>query len=212
MTRPNLLALLGLLAATSPSMAEPAPEAAATTEAGACIAVVLPSAQGISGDAGEFSRSLRELLISYLSGPSLRAVPLEARLASQALEEAQQKDCGHVLLTSVARKRDEGSTFGRIFKEAAAPAAAYGLPASGSAGQAAVRGAVIGGAHAVSTMARTSKARDEVTLEYRIGTPVTVMQATPQRGSAKARTDGEDLLTPLVEKAAESIAATVLGR
>jgi hypothetical protein len=173
---------------------------------------VLPSAKGIAGDAGDFSESLRELFISYLNGPSLRAVPLEAKLASQALEEAQQKTCGHVLLTSVARKRDEGSKFSKILQQAAGPAAAYGVPYGGSAGEAVVRGAVIGGAYAVSSMAQTSKARDEVTLEYRIGTVSTVMQAPPQRSSAKAKTDGEDLLTPLVEKAAESIAATVLHR
>jgi hypothetical protein len=204
-------ALLGLLAAVPVSMAQGDPDTQAAAD-GACIAVVLPSAQGISGDAVTFSESLRELLISYLNGPSLRAIPLQARLASQALEEARQKNCGHVLLTSVTRERDEGSTFGRIFKEAAAPAAAYGLPAGGGAGQAAVRGAVIGGAHAVSSMARTSKARDEVTLEYRVGRADTVMQATARRDSAKAKTDGEDLLTPLVEKAAESIASSVLGK
>ena len=39
----------------------------------ACIAVVLPSAQGVAGDAGEFSKSLRDLLVSYLTGPSLHS-------------------------------------------------------------------------------------------------------------------------------------------
>jgi hypothetical protein len=200
------------IATPTVALTQAAPGTDGTTQTGACIAVVLPSAQGISGSAGDFSKSLRELLISYLNGPSLRAIPLEAKLTSQALEEAQQKDCGHVLLTSVVRKRNEGSRLGRIFKEAAGPAAAYGLPASANAGVAAARGAVIGGAQAVTYMARTSKARDEVTLEYRVGTVSTVMQATPQRGSAKAEVDGEDLLTPLVEKAAESIAASVLGK
>ena len=212
MRRLAWLMLPGLLAPAVESVAQSVPDADATAAPGACIAVVLPSAQGIAGDATEFSKSLRELFLSYLNGPSLRAVPLEARLASQALEEAQQKDCGHVLLTSIARKRNEGSQLGRIFKEAAAPAAVYGIPYGGGAGEAAVRGAVIGGAHAVSSMARTSKARDEVTLEYRVGAPSTVMQSAPQRMNAKAKTDGEDLLTPLVEKAAESIAVSVLGK
>lgn len=212
MSRLTLPALLGLLTAAPLSVAQTDSGTPATAGDRACIAVVLPSAQGIAGDAGDFSESLRELLISYLNGPSLRAVPLEARLASQALEEAQQKDCGHVLLTSVVRKRDEGSRLGKIFAQAAGPAAAHGIPYGGGAAQAAMRGAAIGGAHAVSSMAQTSRARDEVTLEYRIGTASTVMQTTPQRDSAKAKTDGEDLLTPLVEKAAESIAATVLGK
>lgn len=205
MNRSILRALLATLALAGP-------DAAWAGENPACVAVVLPSAHGIAGDAGDFSESLRELLISYLSGPTLQAVPLEARLASQALEEAEQKDCGHVLLTSVTRKRDEGSKLGKFLQQAAGPAASYGMPYGGGAAEAAVRGAVVGGAYAISSMAQTSKARDEVTLEYRIGTPGTVLQATPQRGSAKAKTDGEDLLTPLMEKAAESIAASVLAR
>jgi hypothetical protein len=58
-------------------------------------------------------------------------------------------------------------------------------------------------------MASTTRAKDEVTLEYRIGTVDTVTRAAPRTQKAKARSDGEDLLTPLVEKAAESIAAVV---
>src|SRR5918993_3450855 len=80
-------------------------QAAATNEA-ACVAIVLPSARGVDGDATAFSTSLRDLFTSYLTGPSLRAVPLEARLTSQAVEEARQKDCGNILLVSVARKRN----------------------------------------------------------------------------------------------------------
>lgn len=178
----------------------------------ACIAVVLPSAQGIDGDATAFSNSLRDLLVGYLTGPSLRAIALEARLASQAVEEARQKDCGHVLITSVTRKRDEGSRFGRALQQAAGNAAVLALPYGTGAAAAVARGAAVGGAYAVSNMAQTARARDEVTLEYRLGTAGTALQATPRREQAKARSDGEDLLTPLVEKAAGAIAASVLGK
>jgi hypothetical protein len=44
-----------------------------------------------------------------LTGPSLRLVPLEARLPSQAIEEAKQKPCDDILLTTppVSADRDE---------------------------------------------------------------------------------------------------------
>jgi hypothetical protein len=61
-------------------------------------------------------------------------------------------------------------------------------------------------------MAETTKAKDEVTLEYRFGTLDAALRATSRTEKAKAKNDGEDLLTPLVEKASEAIAAAILKR
>jgi hypothetical protein len=186
----------------------PGLQAAAPT----CIAIVLPSAKGAAGDATEFATSLRELFVSYLTGPSIRAITLEARLASQAIEEARQKDCGNVLVTSITRKRNDGSGWGRALGRAAGTATWYGVPYGGTAASAAARGAAVAGAHAISTMAETTKAKDEVTLEYRFGTLDAALRAAPRAEKAKAKSDGEDLLTPLVEKAAEVIAAAITKR
>jgi hypothetical protein len=199
---------------TSAALAQPAPATAPGSQAGAptCIALVLPSAKGAAGDATEFAKSLRELFTSYLTGPSLRAIPVDARLASQAIEEARQKQCGYLLLTSIERKRNDGSGWGRALGRAAGNAAFYGVPYGGTAATAAARGAAIAGAHAISAMAETTKAKDEVTLEYRFGMLDNATRAAPQTQKAKAKSDGEDLLTPLVEKAAEAIAAAVLKK
>ena len=196
-------------AATAPAFAQsPGTQAASP----ACIAIVLPSAKGAAGDATAFATSLRELFISYLTGPSLRAIALEARLASQAIEEARQKDCGQVLVTSIETKRNDGSGWGRALGRAAGTAVWYGVPYGGTAATAAARGAAVAGAHAIATMAESTKAKDEVTLEYRIGTLEAALRAPAHRQKAKAKSDGEDLLTPLVEKASEAIAATILKR
>ena len=184
----------------------------AQASAPACIAVVLPSAKGATGDATAFATSLRELFVSYLTGPSLRAIPLEARLASQAVEEARQKDCGYVLVTAIESKRNDGSGWGRALGRAAGTAVWYGVPYGGTAATAAARSAAVAGAHAITTMAESTKAKDEVTLEYRIGTLDAALRAPARREKAKAKSDGEDLLTPLVEKASEAIAATILKR
>ena len=194
---------------TAPAFAQ---SPATQTSAPACIAIVLPSAKGAAGDATAFATSLRELFVSYLTGPSLRAIALEARLASQAVEEARQKDCGHVLVTSIESKRNDGSGWGRALGRAAGTAVWYGVPYAGTAATAAARGAAVAGAHAITTMAETTKAKDEVTLEYRIGTLEAALRAPARREKAKAKSDGEDLLTPLVEKASEAIAAAVLKR
>jgi hypothetical protein len=174
-----------------------------------CVAIVMPSASGVDGDATAFATSLRDLFASYLTGPSLRAINVEARLSFQAIEEARQKQCGYVLLTTVARKRDGGGGWGRALGQAAGSAVYYGVPYGAGAAAAATRGAAVAGAHAISTMASTTRVKDEVTLEYRVGTVDTVMRSSPRTEKAKARSNGEDLLTPLVEKAAESVAAVV---
>jgi hypothetical protein len=204
----------GLAVGVSPLMVSVRANPPQGSQAGSptCIAIVLPSATGAAGDATEFATSLRDLFVSYLTGPSLRAIALEARLASQAMEEARQKDCGNVLLTSIERKRNDGSGWGRALGRAAGTAAWYGVPYGGTAATAAARGAAVAGAHAISTMAETTRAKDEVTLEFRVGTPDAALRATPRSQKAKAKSDGEDLLTPLVEKASEAIAAAVLKR
>jgi hypothetical protein len=186
--------------------AEPPPASAI------CIAIVLPSVQGVDGSATDFGNSLRELFMSYLTGPSLRAIALEARLASQAIEEARQKECGYVLMTTVTRKRDDGSGLGRVLGQAAGTAAWHAVPYGGGAGAAAARGAAIAGGQAISTMAAATRAKDELRLDYRFGPLDTAARSSPKSDKLKARSDGEDLLTPLVERASEAIAGTVLKK
>ena len=181
-----------------------------STDAQTCIAIVLPSVKGASGDATEFATALRDQFASFLTGPSLRAMPLDARLASQAIEEARQKECGQVLMTSIEVKRHDGSGWGRALGRAAGTAAWYG--GYGTAAGAAARTAAYAGAQAISAMAETTKAKDELTLEYRFGSIDAVSRMTPKVEKAKAKRDGEDLLTPLVEKASESIAASALKK
>ena len=185
------------------------PTQAATANEPVCVAIVLPAAKGVDGDATAFSASLRDLFASYLTGPSLRALPLEARLTSQAVEEARQKNCGFILVTSVTRERNEGGGVGRAFGRAAGAAASYGVPYGGTAATAAARGAVVAGAYAISNAAETTRAKDEITLEYRISTLDGLGGAAAKRQKAKAKSDGEDLLTPLVETTSEAVAAMV---
>jgi hypothetical protein len=79
-------------------------------------------------------------------------------------------------------------------------------------GSTAERIATNAAAEAVSTAAysyaTTTKAKDELTLSYRLesGAGGVLLDKSDKR---KANADGEDLLTPEVQKAAEAIAAAV---
>jgi hypothetical protein len=204
--RPMILALAAfstVLSSGAEALAgEPAPPA--------CIAIVLPSVRGVEGNATEFGSALRDLLTSFLSGPSLQVMALQARVEAQALQEARQRDCPQVLVASLTRKRGSG-LLGRALGQAAQTAAGH-IPLGSSAGSVLARGAVAGGAQALGVVTASTRAKDELQLEYRLASLAGPDRIPPSTAKAKACVDGEDVLTPLVERAAGAIVAALVAR
>ena len=181
-----------------------APAAAQTSSR--CFALPLPALRGADGAPNDLANGVRDLVASFLKGPSLRTVSLEARLPDQALEEARTKDCPSVLTITLIRKKAGTGGIGRVLGDAAG-AAAWHLPYGGStATSTAIRGAAIAGTAAASTIASNTRAKDEMQIEYRLASNA---GATLREGKdrAKASADGEDLVTPLVERMAGVVAA-----
>jgi hypothetical protein len=172
-----------------------------------CIAIVMPSVQGVEGDATAVGGSVRELFASFLRGPSLQVVLLEARLASHAVDEARQKGCARVLSIVLARKggSGRGSAVGRIVGQAGSYAA-WGLPVGGIGG-AVARGATVATAQAISELASSTRVRDEMRLDYKVVSLDGTTALGPKTENATAKVDGEDLLTPMTQRAAEAIVA-----
>jgi hypothetical protein len=172
------------------------------------IGVVLPKVQLTSGDAAQAAEALRSNFASYLKGPSVEVIPLSARLPSTAVEEARQNECDYVLnLSMIVKKGGGGSMFGRAIGNIAGSAAGH-IPVSG-AGTGAARSAAIGGVYTTATIVSSIKARDEVTLDYKLEPIDRAKQGTANTVKAKASSDGEDVLTGLIEKAAGAVVATV---
>ncbi|HEY3885464.1 MAG TPA: hypothetical protein VGL62_09675 [Vicinamibacterales bacterium] len=172
-----------------------------------CIAVVQPLVTGVEGQADSVATSVRNLFVSFLTGPSMKAVPLEARLASQAAEEARERNCTRVLTMTLEEKHHGNHQKLAGLTHAAGTAAGY-MPYSGPAGAVAA-GAAIGGSEAVSAVAYQTRSKDEMTLGYSIATADGRTILPRKTDKATAHTDGEDLITPLVAKAADVIAAAV---
>jgi hypothetical protein len=192
------------LAALTPQAAAPAASPAGT----ACVALPLPSVEGVEGDATGVASSVRDVFQSYLTGPSLRSVPLDARLASQAAEEAREKDCPKILIVTVTRKGGGGggSKLGAIASAAGTTATYIPLPNYGTA---VAVGAARGGAEAMARMAHGTRKKDEIKITYKV-TPADGATLLPMKAdAAKAKSDGEDLLTPLISRASEAVAETV---
>ena len=177
--------------------AAPAPEKKTVIR----IGIIMPKAQLGKGNAAvDAAVPVRDALVSYLKGPSFEIVPIEARLASQIEAEAKEKQFDFVLASSVTQKQGGGGGFGSLLKSVA-PMAGMMIPGAGLVGM--VAGEAVGTA---ATMASAVKAKDEVTLDFKLYAPGS--EATPKVASsikAKAKSDGEDVLTSLIEQAANAI-------
>ena len=203
------IAIVGVcVVGASTAAAQDAPPSSASQSLATCIAMALPTVKG-ADDATQLATAVRDLFTSFLQGPSIKVLALDARLALQATEEAKQKSCNQMLVASVTRKRGGGG-LGRAIAQAGSTAAWY-TPVGG-VGSAVARGAVIAGAQAASEIAATTKAKDELRLEYRLVSTDGRVVVKQKEEKVKASVDGEDLLTPLVQTVSESIASAVIGR
>jgi hypothetical protein len=183
----------------------------AQTPAGICVAIMLPSVQGVDGSATEVAKAVRELLSSFLTGPSMRTVAIDARLPALATEEAKEKQCDNLLIATLNRKHSGGSGLGKALGQAAGTAAWY-VPYGGSTAAYVARGVTVATAQAVSSVAASTRAKDELQLDYRVVTSSNALRVPAASEKQKAKTDGEDVLTPLVEKAAQTIATGLMKK
>ena len=204
--RPQNLALVALALTAGPGAA------AAQDSAGVKRICLAPATVEASASSDAAIGAVQEAFTTYLSGPTLATQPLKARLTSQVRQEAQQAGCRHLLLTTVKHEKKRGSgLLGRVAAGAVQQGAWEAGMGSGSAagriaGQAAYGAA---GAAATAAYASTFQAKDELSLSYRLESPEGKVLAEDKE-KRKAKADGEDLLTPMVEKAAEAVAAVVL--
>ena len=176
------------------------------------ICLAPATAQVASGSSADGANAVRETLGSYLTGPTLAIAPLTARLTSQAREEAKQASCRYVVFTAMKLERSKsgGGFLGKMVGEAV-QSSAWEL--RGRAGSTAARvvttAAASAAAEAARNFATNVRTRDELTFDWRLET-LDGAVVTKNSSKAKASSDGQDLLTPMVERAAEAIAGAAL--
>ena len=170
-----------------------------------CLALMTPSVEGVPGNAEEAASGVRDLFAKYLAGPSLTIVALESPLASRAAVEAKEKGCEPILVSAVTRKSGGGGLTRALGH--AAGASSWYLPGGATTASAAARAAASAGLQTAASMAASTKAKDEMRLEYRLESSAGDVRFGPKTETQKASADGEDLLTPIVRRAAEVIAA-----
>jgi hypothetical protein len=154
--------------------------------------------------------AVRETFVSFLTGPTLSVTPLTARLQSQVRQEAELAGCSYLLLPTLKHQRKTGGgLLGRVAGSAAEQGAWSIASRTGStAGRIAASAAAGAARTAAWDYAHHFRSKDELTLTWRLEGPGGT-ELKKGKEKKKAGADGEDLLTPLVQGASETIATVV---
>jgi hypothetical protein len=161
--------------------------------------------EGMSG--ADLAAAVRNTLAEYLKSPLVELVRLEAQSPSQAEAEARQKECDFVVYATVSHKKGGGG-FGGMFNKVIAPTVGQIGYGTGNVAASAATTTVIN----AGSVSANVKQKDELTLEVKLQTPGEAAPALAKQFKSKAKSAGEDIISPAVEQAAELIlAASVKG-
>ena len=169
---------------------------------------------------GDYGTPIRNSIVLLMSGPAVEVTALDSHLPIQVQAEAQQKECDYILYSNVTVKRSGGSGggFGKFLKSAGPLASMAPMAGMANGAGGAMAGQVAGMATSVaaqtaeqqvisqlSTFNGQIKSKDDVTVGYQL---VPTGQDKPKLQNSltgKAKSDGEDVLTPLILQAANTI-------
>ena len=165
------------------------------------LANVKVGAVGDGITSADLAAAVQNTLGEYLKGTKIELVALEARLSSAVESEAKQKECDYILYANVSHKKGGGGGFGKMFGSAVAQSIGrVGIGSGNVAGQVAAQSIMTAGA-----MSESVKSKDEITLEVKMNAPGNSSAVLTKQAKAKAKSDGEDIITPVVEQVAQAV-------
>ena len=149
-------------------------------------------------NAAELATAVKNTLLQNLKSGNVEVVPIDATGAA-IQTEAQQKECDYVVYTNVSIKKGGGG-FGSVFGSTAAKIGAGIVYPSSTAAVVAVN---------TATVAQNIKAKDELSMDIRLERPGSTTPSFAQQYKGKAKSAGEDIITPLVQQASTAIVSSV---
>lgn len=187
------------------------------------IGVAPPDAQvGQGSNAGaDYSTPIRNAMILLMAGPAVEVAALDSHVPLQLQAEAQQKQCDYILFSSVVLKHN-ASAFGKFAKmgSMAASMTPMGMMAHGM-GSAVAASAASAAAQAAQQQAMSQvmsqlqgfngqiKSKDDVSVQYQLMSPTQSAPVLQNALQGKAKSDGEDVLTPLLQQTANTVVGQV---
>ncbi len=181
---------------TAPSTSAVGPKRAGVIRLGVAQVRTDKVAEGMN--ASELAQAVKDTLVLQLKATNVEAIPIEATGAAiQA--EAQEKQCDYVVFANVSHKKGGGG-FGSMLGNTASVVG--GTIGYGNT-------AVAVGANTTSAVATNIKARDELILDVRLERPGSTTPKFAQQYKGKAKSAGEDIISPLTQQASQGVIASV---
>jgi hypothetical protein len=161
-----------------------------------------------------------------MNGPAVEVAGLDSRIPMQLQAEAQQKQCDYILYSSVAVKHSTPSGFGKFAKMAAPIASmtpmgmmAHGVGSAMAASAASAAASAAAQAAQQQTMNQVMgqlqgfngqiKSKDDVSVQYQLVAPGQAAPVLQNALQGKAKSDGEDVLMPLLQQTANTVVTQV---
>ena len=155
-------------------------------------------------NANDLAAAIRNTLSGYLKSPKIEIVQIEAKLPAAIDAEAKDKECDYIIYASVSHKKGGGG-FGMFSK--IAPVFGSIVPGSGTVGGAVASQTV----YTAANMSQSIKSKDEITLDVKVNAPGNSAAVVTKQVKAKAKSDGEDIISPAVEQIAQAIFDAVMN-
>lgn len=157
--------------------------------------------------------AVADAFIALLASDSVEFVRLDGRSSLTAYKEARDKQCDFVLKISLVQKKAKqgGSVFDRLIdrsSDSAVSEATRKIPAGRNVPGTVGREASVGASQEVTKLEITIKMRDTFVLSYTLLTPKPAT-ISEKSFSANAKKDNDEVMLPLIEKAAEHIAVAI---
>ena len=146
-------------------------------------------------NASELAVAVRNSLLQQLKGTNVEAVTIDATGAA-VQAEARQKECDYVVYANVSHKKGGGGFGSMLGNSASSIASGVGYGHGTAAAVAANTTSVV--------VAQSIKAKDEMTLDVRLERPGSTTPSFAQQFKTKAKSAGEDIVTPLVQQASQA--------
>lgn len=213
--------LAGLAASLTPAMAQTAnliaatptanpPAAAVAAPAAATepihIGILAPHTSLTDPSVQAIGEQVRVLLARSLSSPEMDTVLLFSATPEQVAVEAKQHHCAFVVDSTITQKKGSG-----LNKMMLLQGASMVMPMASIAGIAGSMTGIIAGtaagaaANTASSMGVFMHSNTTWTFDYKLLPAGEVQPVLTQSESAKAKKEGEDVLTPMVQHAALTI-------
>jgi hypothetical protein len=151
-------------------------------------------------NAGNLAAAVQSSFPDQLKKPNVEVVAIDATALPAIETEARQKQVDYLIYATVTHKKGGGG-FGSVFSSAASTVA-------GNVGYGSTAAAVAANA-SVAVVTSEIKAKDELTLDVRLEPPGASYPVLSKQFKGKAKSAGEDIITPAVAQAAQAIVAAV---